>query len=40
MSNLDQKMIVKVDTTKASCPIGEIIGKKEYERIEYSDSIL
>ena len=28
MGNLDQKMIVKVDTTKASCPIGEIIGKK------------
>jgi uncharacterized metal-binding protein len=28
MSNLDQKMIVKVDTTKGSCPIGEITGKK------------
>jgi uncharacterized metal-binding protein len=28
MSNLDQKMIVKVDRTKASCPIGEITGKK------------
>ncbi|MBW2490482.1 MAG: hypothetical protein JRE65_04980 [Deltaproteobacteria bacterium] len=28
MSNLDQKMIVKVDTTKAICPIGEIVGKK------------
>jgi len=28
MSNLDQKMIVKVDTTNASCPIGEITGKK------------
>lgn len=28
MSNLDQKMIVKVDTTNSICPIGEIIGKK------------
>ena len=28
MSNLDQKMIVKVDTTKGNCPIGEITGKK------------
>ena len=28
MSNLDQKMILKVDTTKGSCPIGEITGKK------------
>ncbi len=28
MSNSDQKMIVKVDTTHSICPIGEIIGKK------------
>jgi len=28
MSNLDQRMIVKVDTTDFSCPIGEITGKK------------
>ena len=28
MRNLDQKMIVKVDATKGSCPIGEITGKK------------
>ena len=28
MSNLDQKMTVNVDTTKAICPIGEIVGKK------------
>jgi len=28
MSNLDQKMIVKIDTTNAICPIGEITGKK------------
>jgi uncharacterized metal-binding protein len=28
MSNLDQKMIVEFDTTKGSCPIGEITGKK------------
>jgi hypothetical protein len=28
MSNLDQKMIINVDTTKAICPIGEIVGKK------------
>lgn len=27
MRSLDQKMIVNVDTTKGSCPIGEIIGK-------------
>ena len=28
MSNLDQKMMVKIDTTNFSCPIGEITGKK------------
>ena len=28
MSNLDQKIIAKVDTTHSICPIGEIIGKK------------
>jgi len=28
MNNLDQKMIVNVDKTQASCPIGEIVGKK------------
>jgi hypothetical protein len=28
MSNSDQKMIVEVNTTKASCPIGETIGKR------------
>ena len=27
MRSLDQKMIVNVDTTKGSCPIGEITGK-------------
>jgi uncharacterized metal-binding protein len=28
MSDSDQKMIVEVDTTKASCPIGETVGKR------------
>jgi uncharacterized metal-binding protein len=28
MNNLDQKMIVNVDTTEAICPIGETTGKK------------
>jgi uncharacterized metal-binding protein len=28
MNNLDQKMIVNVDTTEAICPIGESTGKK------------
>lgn len=27
MRSLDQKMLVNVDTTKGSCPVGEIIGK-------------
>ena len=28
MKKLDHKMIVKVDTTEAICPIGEITGNK------------
>ena len=28
MSNLDQKMMLEIGTTKGSCPIGEITGKK------------
>ncbi|MFC1867351.1 putative zinc-binding protein [Thermodesulfobacteriota bacterium] len=34
MSNLNQKMIVKVDTTDASCPIGETIGKKNISELK------
>ncbi|UCH23356.1 MAG: hypothetical protein JSU83_09200, partial [Deltaproteobacteria bacterium] len=28
MKTVDQKMTIKVDTTEAGCPIGEITGKK------------